>query len=140
MRSRFWKHSICFNCWCYSGSCRALSVLAAIPSDGMAFAFHSFSGCKEQECECACADTCTYMLFFPCCPLLKESTSLIPVPQAQTGKICACGAAVSELQPLLSSQYRPQATNELGFTPLYPACFTQTQSLLSLLPVKAFPG
>lgn len=49
-----------------------------------------------------------YMLF-PCCPLQKESKSSIFVPQAQTGKDCACGAAVSELQPLLSSKHRLQA-------------------------------
>lgn len=37
-------------------------MLAAIPSGGVAFAFHSFSGCKEHECECTCADTCAYTL------------------------------------------------------------------------------
>lgn len=80
-------------------------MLISVPSDGMTFAFHSFSGCKEHECECTCAYTCTYMLC-PCCPLLKESTSLIFVPQAQTGKDHACGAAVSELQAPLSSKHR----------------------------------
>lgn len=71
-------------------------MLLAIPSDGMAFAFHSFSGCNEHERECMCAYTCTYK-FFRCCPLLKELTSMIFVPQVQTGKDCVCGAAVLEL-------------------------------------------
>lgn len=44
-------------------------------------------------------------MLFLCCPLLKKSTSLIFVPQAQTGKDCACGAAVLELQAPLSSKH-----------------------------------
>lgn len=81
-----------------------LHVLVAIPSDGMAFVFHSFSCCKKHEHERMCAYTCTYMLFC-CCPLLKKETSLIFVPQAQTGKDRACGAQISELQVLLSSKH-----------------------------------
>lgn len=91
---------------CCSGDLQSkeLHVLRAVPSDGMAFAFRSFSDCKEHEPECMCAYTCTYTLL-PCCPLLQESTSLIFVPQAQAGKDCACGAAGSELQALLSSKH-----------------------------------
>lgn len=48
--------------------------------------------------------TCTYMLFSSC-PLLKEPTSLTSVPQAQTGKDCACRTAVSELPTLLNSKH-----------------------------------
>lgn len=85
------------------------------------------------------AVACSYTLF-PRCPLLKESASLIPVPQAQTGEDCACGAAVSELQPLLSSKYGLQAMKCAGVHPTLPSMLGQTQSNLSLLPAKAFPG